>query len=164
MHLERDEFTVTYNPAKSTPNAIIQTIIETGYTARIVTAKSLSQDQIPASPNPSDVEPLATALREARESRKPILLAFHADWCAPCKRMENETFSDKRVVAMLEQYVVLKVNTDEHIELSESLGVVGLPDIRLVSSDGQRQVQLQGFQSVDSLVPELKTFLGLSKP
>ena len=73
--------------------------------------------------------------------------------------MEKETFANKQVAALLDCYIVLKVDTDEHIRLAESFGVTGLPDIRLLSADGLRQKQLQGFLTVDAINPELKAFL-----
>lgn len=159
MHLERDEFAVTYDSSQSTPDAFIQTINDAGYTAQIVARESSKKDQPLTAQIPRDVESLATALREAHEKRKPILLKFHAAWCTPCIRMENETFTDKQVAALMNQYVVLKVDTDKHVDLSRSFGVAGLPDIRLLSPDGQRQKQLPGFQAPDRLIPELEAFL-----
>jgi len=67
-------------------------------------------------------------------------------------------------VAALDEFIVLKIDTDEHVKLTESFGVAGLPDIRLMSADGQRQKQLQGFQAVGTLVSELETFLAGAKP
>ena len=158
MHLDRDEFAVTFISSQITTDTLIQTITDTGYTAQIATHESNSKNGH-SSPIPPDLEPLATALREATEKQKPVLLDFHAAWCAPCRRMENETFTDKQVAALLDRYVVLKIDTDEHIELTKSFGVAGLPDIRLLSTDGQRQKQLQGFQTVDALMAELESFL-----
>ena len=163
MHLDRDEFTVVYNSSQITTDALIQTIKDTGYTARIVTGELESPIEESTSQIPTDLEPLATTIREAMEKQKPILLDFHAAWCAPCRRMETETFTNKEVAALLDRYVVLKIDTDEHTKLSESFGVTGLPDIRLLSANGQRQKQLQGFQTVDAIIPELETFLDGSK-
>ena len=163
MHLDRDEFAVTYNSSETTTDALIKIIKDAGYTAQIITAKTMPKGER-SSAVPTDLEPLASALRESKAKRKPLLLDFYASWCAPCRRMENETFTDKQVAALLDEFIVLKIDTDEHVKLTESFGVAGLPDIRLMSADGQRQKQLQGFQAVGTLVSELETFLAGAKP
>jgi len=159
MHLDRDEFTVTYDSSQATTDALLQTIKDTGYTAQIVTDESEPPVERSTSEIPTDLEPLATALREAKEKQKPILLDFHAAWCGPCRRMEREIFTNEQVAALLDRYIVLKLDTDEHIKLAESFGVAGLPDIRLLSADGLIQKQLQGFQAVSVIIPELEAFL-----
>lgn len=163
MHLERDEFAVTYNSSQTTTDALLQTISDVGYTARFVNGDSKRFEDT-GTEIPTSREPLASALREAEEAQKPIFLDFHASWCVPCREMESETFSDQKVAALLDRYVVLKIDTDEHIELSKAFGVAGLPDIRLLSANAKTHKQLQGFQSVELLVPELETFLGNSSP
>lgn len=163
MHLEQDEFVVTYDPSQATAEILIQTIADAGYSAHFVSEdpKRTVETIIEL---PTSLEPFATALRESAETQKPIFLDFHASWCVPCRQMENETFSDQKIAALLERYVVLKIDTDEHIELSTAFGVAGLPDIRLLSVSTKNHKQLQGFQSVELLVPELERFLGSSTP
>jgi len=38
------------------------------------------------------------ALEQAKTERRPALLDATADWCASCKKLEKETFSDPKVV------------------------------------------------------------------
>jgi thiol:disulfide interchange protein len=163
MHLKRDEFAVTYDPSQANADTLIQTISDAGYTARFINGDPKRLEET-ITEIPTSLEPFATALREAEETQKPIFLDFHASWCVPCRRMEQETFSDQKVTALLDRYVVLKIDTDEHIELSRAFGVAGLPDIRLLSANAKTQEQLQGFQSVELLVPKLETFLSGSNP
>lgn len=54
---------------------------------------------------------------------------FHAEWCGPCKKL-GPLVED--VVAEFEGKVVLgKIDVDEESELAQSLGVAGIPDLRL---------------------------------
>ncbi|MGB6221056.1 thioredoxin family protein [Haloferula sp.] len=54
---------------------------------------------------------------------------FHAEWCAPCKKL-GPVVED--VVAEFEGKVILgKIDVDEESKLAQSLGVVGIPDLRL---------------------------------
>ena len=60
---------------------------------------------------------------------KLTVVMFHADWCAPCNQLAPvleeviEEFEGKAVLGM--------INVDDSSELAKSLGVVGIPDVRL---------------------------------
>jgi thiol:disulfide interchange protein len=40
---------------------------------------------------------LMPVLEEAQRSNKPVFVVFHAEWCAPCKVMEEELFTQNTV-------------------------------------------------------------------
>jgi thiol:disulfide interchange protein DsbD len=160
MRLDRDEFVVSYDPMRATPQKLIATVKEAGYTAQVVTGKG---GRIASETTP-DVLPagfplLDDALSQARRARKPIILEFSAEWCAPCKRMENTTFIDAKVRELLQRCVFVRVDVDQQEELAKRLGVVGLPDIRFVSPDGKVIHRLRGFQAPDTFADELIRFI-----
>src|SRR5215470_8698960 len=39
----------------------------------------------------------------AAATHKPILYEFSADWCRPCRQLEDEVFRDQRLAAMINQ-------------------------------------------------------------
>lgn len=158
MRLDRDEFTVIFDASRITSETLIQTIQETGYHAQLVTI-STPQETTPQPPVPIDLEPFASALREAEQKHKPLLVEFRANWCTPCKRLEQETFRDPTVIDLLSLYVVLTIDTDEQTELAKAFGIAGIPDIRLLSPNGERHKQLQGFQTATTIILELQIFL-----
>jgi len=52
-------------------------------------------------------------LVEARESNKPIFLDLFATWCAPCLKMEKETFPDPQVADFINaNFIVVRVQMD----------------------------------------------------
>lgn len=97
-------------------------------------------------PQPELLSFFVEGLAQARQEQKPIVLDFTADWCLPCQRMENEAFPDPAVATLLKRCIMLKVDLDEHPSLAQHFGVVGLPDIRLITPEGAEAGQLLDFQ------------------
>lgn len=160
MLLDRDEFLVTYDPAKADAKRLLATVKEAGYTAQLITGNSRPAASTAAiTALPRGFALLDEALLKARAENKPIVLDFYAEWCAPCRRMEKTTFADAQVKALLERCIVVKVDTDQSPELAQQLGVEGLPDIRFVSPDGKIIRQLRNYQTAESSVRELERLL-----
>jgi len=158
MRLEREEFIVTFDPAQATLKTLLATIKEAGYTAQVVNAKTTAATQTPTT-LPPDFALLNDALQRAQVENKLLMLDFSAAWCAPCQRMEKTTFVDARVTALLQRCVLLRIDTDAQPALTQKLGVVGLPDIRLVTPEGKLARQLRGFLDAKALADELEAAL-----
>ncbi len=63
-----------------------------------------------------------------KAEKKKIFLHFYADWCGYCKVMNNTTFKDAAVVSYLNQnFISIKVNSDQERELAQRYKVRGLP-------------------------------------
>lgn len=85
IDLERDRFDVTYDDRLVTPARILATIQKEGFRATLVEGGSSSGSTPASSATPAprrDLSALPAALRrrveQAREEKKPLLLAFHA--------------------------------------------------------------------------------------
>lgn len=156
MRLERDEFVITYDETKATPKTLLATIRNAGYTAQIVTGKDKggAAETAPAE-LPQGFALLDEALMQAKRERKPIVLDFSAEWCAPCKRMEKTTFADAKVKELLQRCILVRIDVDQYEELTQRLGVVGLPDLRLVTPDGKVFQKLRGYQFPDTFAADL---------
>lgn len=158
MLLDRDEFLVTYNPAKADEKVLLGTVKRAGYTAQVVTGETkTAASAITALPTGFTL--LDEALAVAKAENKPIVLDLNAEWCAPCRQLERLTFPDPKVKALLEQTVFLRIDTDKHPDIAQRLGVEGLPDLRFVLPDGTIIRQLRSFQDAASFAVELEQLL-----
>jgi thiol:disulfide interchange protein DsbD len=163
MRLDHDEFAITYDPAKVALSEIIATIRKTGYTARVVSGKGKSSREPIGLSFPRGFALLDEALAQAQRDRKPIVLDFFAEWCAPCIRMEKNTFKDERVKALLERCVFVRVDTDKQPDIAKRMAVEGLPDIRFALPDGRVIKRLRNFQDAESFSSEIEDLLGKVK-
>ena len=93
--------------------------------------------------------------RLASSDGKPVMLDFYADWCVACKELEQKTFSDKKVQAMLQNTLLLQVDVTENTDANKSLlkrfGLFGPPGIIFFNGQGQELSSLKtvGFEDAD---------------
>ncbi len=99
------------------------------------------------------------AAREAaRKSDKPIMIDFYTDWCGWCKKLDRDTYSDKRVQALLKQgFVPLKLNAEKNgRQLAQKYGVRGYPTILFVNADGKVLHRIGGYKPPEPFVRDLE--------
>ncbi|OFY63546.1 MAG: hypothetical protein A3H98_14680 [Bacteroidetes bacterium RIFCSPLOWO2_02_FULL_36_8] len=57
------------------------------------------------------------AIKVSQETGKIIMIEFYTDWCGWCRKMENETFTDEKVLTRLNAgYIPVRVNPEKNGE------------------------------------------------
>ena len=111
--------------------------------------------------NPSpgrDLVPWVPALEapaQARATGRPIFYDFSAEWCAPCKEMERELFSNERHARGIARLAVPVHVVDREKEdgrntptvdsLRRAYGVTGFPTLVVTDADGRLIDKREGF-------------------
>ena len=77
---------------------------------------------------------------EIKNSSKPILLDFYADWCGPCRMVSPivDEIADER-----DDIIVGKINVDEEPDLAGEFGVFSIPTL-IVMKNGEVVNQAAG--------------------
>ena len=83
-----------------------------------------------------------------RNSEKPVLIDFYADWCGPCRMVSPivDEIAEER-----DDIVVAKVNVDEENELASRFGVFSIPTL-VVLKNGKVSRQLSGARPKEKIL------------
>ncbi|MDR2534091.1 MAG: thiol reductase thioredoxin [Tannerellaceae bacterium] len=93
----------------------------------------------------------------AYAGKKPCVIDFYADWCAPCKRVSPIL---KELAGVYKnQLVIYKVDVDAENELAGLFGIEGIPALLFVPVSGEPQMKV-GALNREQLVAEIDKILG----
>jgi thiol-disulfide isomerase/thioredoxin len=87
------------------------------------------------------------ALALAKETNRPLLLDFSADWCKPCKMMEEQFWVLPEVVDAVKPFIAVKIDFDAERSLVAKYGVTAIPYVAFTDPLGNLITARRGFSS-----------------
>lgn len=130
-------------------------------------AGALGTVQAAASEGPrfERVANLAELDARLRTTDRPVMLDFYADWCVSCKEMERFTFTDPKVRARLDQFLLLQADVTANSAADKALlarfNLFGPPGILFFDAAGEevRGHKVVGFQNAEKFAASLDRVL-----
>ncbi|MEE9189222.1 MAG: thioredoxin family protein [Candidatus Neomarinimicrobiota bacterium] len=97
------------------------------------------------------------ALNTGIEENKPVIVKFEANWCQFCKLMDVNSFSDDKIMKILEDFIAIKVDveTPEGRFLANKYRVRSLPTLIGLNTEGKLIYRRAGYQSPEKLMKSL---------
>ena len=102
------------------------------------------------------------AVQAARASHRPMIVDFGAAWCGACNELATHTFADEHVREEAGRFVAVRVDaTDDDNEqvakVKGKYGVVGLPTVVVLDSNGQERVRFNEFVPAERFLSAIKS-------
>ena len=102
---------------------------------------------------------LDSAFAIASKSNKIILIDFMAEWCPPCKKMDNNTFSNTNIINKSNEFIPVRIDVDKQQDIAKEYngnarkyGGIGIPNILFLDKENNLIHQIVGFHNVDRLM------------
>jgi thiol:disulfide interchange protein DsbD len=94
------------------------------------------------------------ALADARNAGRGVIIDTFADWCIPCKELDQSTFTNAEVKRDAERFVTLKLDLTRSDAGSEAgrakarFGIRGVPTVIFLDHQGKErtELRLEGFE------------------
>jgi thiol:disulfide interchange protein len=143
MNLASDSFEIEYDGNRSSVSDCLGAIRALGFNPRVVARGSHTQRRAdhPGGPIP---EPIASALTRANQRGQLLFVEFYADWCAPCRLLDESVFPDPAIRKALNRFQKLRVDTDRHPKAGEAMGITTLPTLVILDEEGKEVGRMAG--------------------
>jgi len=95
----------------------------------------------------------------ARSLNKLILITFYTDWCINCKKMDENVFTDKNLVNLINNnYIPLHLNAElfDVMDICDTYQVKSYPTSIIIDANGKLINKLIGYYGVIPMTAELK--------
>lgn len=103
---------------------------------------------------------LEAAIIRAKAEKKPIFLDFYADWCAPCKVLEESVFRDEDVAEYMNKNVInvrIDIEKGRGKSLKEQMYVRVLPTLLFLDSNGDEIARKEALPLIDEFKKMMKS-------
>ncbi len=97
---------------------------------------------------------------QSADSGKPIMVDVYTDWCGWCKKLDDETYSDTRVIELAaNNFISVKVNGDDDYDFAMKYAIRNYPTILFVDSEGNEIHRVIGFRNADQFLADMETVM-----
>jgi thiol:disulfide interchange protein DsbD len=98
-----------------------------------------------------------------KQTGKPAMLDFYADWCIPCVEMDRKTFTNSRVINQTTPFVRMKVDlthfdSPRAEKLRKKYDIAGVPTVVFLDSSGKEvdNARVVGYLNANKFLKRVK--------
>ena len=102
---------------------------------------------------------LDSAFTVASTSNQIIMIDFMAEWCPPCKKMDENTFSNSMIIKKANDFIPIRIDVDNNRTIAEGYngnarkyGGIGIPNILFLDKEKKVIRHIVGFHDADQLM------------
>jgi thiol:disulfide interchange protein len=103
---------------------------------------------------------LDQALAVAVKEKRIVFIDFCATWCGACKKLDEDTWSNARVIERLKMKTIpLKLDADENKFIVEKYKIAAYPTLLFLNPDGSVLARMVGYQIPTQFIENLQGVL-----
>jgi thiol:disulfide interchange protein DsbD len=92
-------------------------------------------------------------IQVAKKQAKPVIIDFTADWCVPCRIMEQRTFASPPVIAKAKQFLTVRVDLTHSTQpksqsLMDRYHIKGVPTVIFLDQRGKEIENLRFYEVI----------------
>jgi len=96
---------------------------------------------------------------QAKNQNKPVLIAFHASWCPPCKEMKRVTYHDPEVIQTADNFIRVMIDVDKQKNIANKYNIGPIPAYVILDSNGAVIDTFNSYRSPDKFIALLRAAL-----
>jgi thiol-disulfide isomerase/thioredoxin len=132
-------------------------IVALGVIAVIIFTNQSSPPNVPDTPAIIWGHDYQAALEQQKTQNKPILLAFHASWCPPCREMKKTTYHNPEVLEISKSFICVMIDYDTQKSLVDQYSIRAIPAYVMLRPDGTTIESFVGYHPPTDFLAKLKT-------
>lgn len=105
---------------------------------------------------------LQVAMLKAKAGNKPVMVDFYTEWCAWCKKLDKEVYTDPEINKLAEHFISVKVDCGKDKTATAKYGLRGYPTIIFFDPEGARKETIVGYRDALTFAGIMDKVLGLT--